>query len=51
MTEWWLLRVEYHENTRTYSVLYDDEIMLALQKSWEDDGQYFALFRITTYPL
>lgn len=60
MTDWWYQRAECNEDDRTYSVLHgdgrritysfvcldndEDEITLALKKSWEEDGQYSELY-------
>jgi len=59
MIDWQYRRAEYDEEDQTYLVLHDDgsrvtysfvcldedtEILLALQKSWEDDGQNFELY-------
>ncbi|KAB2902183.1 MAG: hypothetical protein F9K27_17560 [Anaerolineae bacterium] len=59
MTEWWYRRAEYNQDDQTYTVLHDDgyrvtysfvcleeddEILLALQKKWEDDSQNFELY-------
>ncbi len=66
--EWWYRRAEYNEAEQTYPVLHDDATrvtysvvtlddedmgpVLALQKAWEDEGQYFELypFRQLTSP-